>query len=45
MTATAITMLVVSLVLVPGGLIASVIFLVRKPEVGTYPPLGPSSAD
>jgi hypothetical protein len=38
MTTSAVIMLVVSLILVPGGLVASAIFLRRHPEVATYPP-------
>lgn len=37
MTPTAITFLVLSALLVWGGLIASTIHLVRKPEASSYP--------
>jgi hypothetical protein len=45
MTAAAISMLIVSLLVVPGGLIASAIFLVAKPELSQYPPLPPGLSD
>jgi hypothetical protein len=38
-------MLTVALLVVPGGLIASTVFLVRKPELKAYPPLPPGLAD
>lgn len=37
MSAVAILFLVISIVLVWGGLFASVVFLARKPEVAAYP--------
>jgi hypothetical protein len=39
MTVAAITWLIVSLLIVPGGLVASAVFLVRRPEVAQYPPM------
>jgi hypothetical protein len=38
-------MLIVSLVVVPGGLIASTVFLSVRPELREYPPLPPGLAD
>lgn len=40
MTPIAIAMLLVSMVLVWGGLTASIVFLVRRPDVAAYPPGG-----
>ncbi|MDR3360242.1 MAG: MetS family NSS transporter small subunit [Bifidobacteriaceae bacterium] len=45
MTLAALSMLVVALVVVPGGLIASTVFLVVKPELAEYPPLPPGLPD
>jgi hypothetical protein len=45
MGASAILMLVVSLVVVPGGLAASAVFLALRPEVPAYPPLPPGMPD
>jgi len=45
MSLSAIIMLIVSLAIVPGGLAASAIYLIRKPEVAQYPALPPGLAD
>ncbi|MDR1188819.1 MAG: MetS family NSS transporter small subunit [Bifidobacteriaceae bacterium] len=45
MTAAAVVMLIVSLLVVPGGLIASTIFLSLKPELSEYPPMPPGMSD
>lgn len=41
MTAVAITFLVLSMVLLWGGLAASIVYLARRPEVTAYPPGDP----
>jgi hypothetical protein len=45
MTADAIALLVVAIVIVWGGLAVSAVFLVRRPEVGTWPPGDPDPDD
>ncbi|MDR0625877.1 MAG: MetS family NSS transporter small subunit [Bifidobacteriaceae bacterium] len=37
MTATAVAMMVVALLVVPGGLIASTAYLIARPELPAYP--------
>lgn len=44
MTPIAIVTLVVALVIVWGGLVGSIIFLARRPNVDTYPPGGEEDA-
>lgn len=44
MTPIATTFMILSFVLLWGGLIASSVFLVRKPEVAEYPPGGDDPA-
>ncbi|MDR1426871.1 MAG: methionine/alanine import family NSS transporter small subunit [Bifidobacteriaceae bacterium] len=38
MNADAIALLAVAIVIVWGGLVASVVFLIRRPEVAVWPP-------
>ncbi|MDR2566886.1 MAG: MetS family NSS transporter small subunit [Bifidobacteriaceae bacterium] len=45
MTAPAILMLIVALAVVPGGLVASTVFLSVKPELPEYPALPPGLTD
>lgn len=40
MTPLAITFLVLAIVIVWGGLVASIVFLSRRPDVAEYPPGG-----
>ncbi|MDR2381268.1 MAG: MetS family NSS transporter small subunit [Bifidobacteriaceae bacterium] len=45
MTAGALIMLIVALLVVPGGLVASTVFLAAQPELPAYPPLPPGQTD
>lgn len=45
MTPIALTFLVLSSVIIWGGLIASAVFLARRPEIDTYPPGGDDAAE
>lgn len=45
MTTTAILFLVFALLIIWGGLVASIIFLVRNPEVSHFPPGGEAGND
>jgi hypothetical protein len=38
-------MLSLALAVVPGGLVAATVFLIRRPELTAYPPLPPGVTD
>ncbi|GGA67568.1 hypothetical protein GCM10011490_17710 [Pseudoclavibacter endophyticus] len=44
MTAIAIAMLVVALIILWGGLVASIVYLQRRPEIASYPAGGDDDA-